>query len=46
MRSPALRGGAAVLFVAAAVAAVLVVLQFTDDSPAESEPTQGKNRGT
>ena len=38
MRSPAVRVSAAVLVVAAAVAAVLVVLQFADDSPAESEP--------
>ena len=37
MRSPTARVGAAVLALAAAVAAVLVVLQFADDSPEESE---------
>ena len=38
MRSPTARVGAAVLALAAAVATVLVVLQFADDSPEESEP--------
>ena len=46
MRSAAILVGAAVLVLAATVAAVLVVWQFADDSPEESEPAQGKNRGT
>ena len=46
MRSLAVRIGAAVLVVAAAVAAVLVTLQFAGDGPAEPEPTQRKSRRT